>query len=161
MLFIVDGNLLDYEKKVDVIVNAWNRNFIPHNLLITHGVSKAIKSKSGKEPFNELQKKGLLKLGEGVLTSSGNLSCKGIIHVAGIDVFWNSSLKAVKLSAKSIDKIVRNNNFKSVAIPLIGCGANKLDEDKCIQILSSELEHLSNTVDVYIIKYSNMEDNNL
>ena len=158
MLFIVNGNLLDYEHKVDVIVNAWNRNFIPHSLLITHGVSKAIKAKSGKEPFKEVKKKGMLKLGEGVLTSSGNLSCKGIIHVAGIDIFWNSSLKAVELSAKSIDKIIRENNFKSVAIPLIGCGADKLNEEDCINILAKELEYLSHDVDVYIVKYTGEEE---
>lgn len=157
MLFIVNGNLLDYEHKVDVIVNAWNRNFIPHSLLVTHGVSKAIKAKAGKQPFKEVQKKGMLKLGEGVLTSSGNLACKGIIHVAGIDIFWNSSLKAVELSAKSIDTIIRKNNFKSVAIPLIGCGADKLDEEDCIKVLISELEDLSHEVDIYIVKYTEEE----
>lgn len=57
MLYIVKGNILDYEYKVDVIVNAWNRNFIPHRLLLTHGVSKSIKAKSGKIPFHEVQKK--------------------------------------------------------------------------------------------------------
>lgn len=153
MLYIVKGSILDYEYKVDVIVNAWNRNFIPHRLLLTHGVSKSIKAKSGKIPFHEVQKKGMLKLGEAVLTSSGNLACKGIIHVAGIDIFWNSSLKAVELSAKSIDKIVRDNGFKSVAIPLIGCGANKLSEEDCIDILAKELKELSYDVDVYIVQY--------
>lgn len=111
MIYIVDGNLLDFEHKVDVIVNAWNRNFIPHRMLITHGVSKAIKEKSGLKPFDEVQSKGFLKLGEGILTSPGNLKCSGIIHVAGIDIFWNSSEKATRLSAKSIVQIVLDNNF--------------------------------------------------
>lgn len=158
MLYIVNGNLLDYEHKVDIIVNAWNRNYIPYKLLLTHGVSKAIKSKAGKQPFKEVQKKGMLKLGEGVLTSAGNLKCKGIIHVAGIDIFWNSSKKAVELSAKSIEKLINENGFKSVAIPLIGCGENKLNEDDCINILTTELEELSHHADVYIVRYIGEED---
>lgn len=152
MIKIIEGDILDFESKVDVIVNAWNRNFIPHRLLITHGVSKAIKRKSGLEPFNEVQSFGMLKLGEAVLTTSGNLKCKGIIHVAGIDIFWNSSEKATKLSAKNIVKIMIENNFDSVAVPLIGCGANKLDEDICINILKEEFSIISEK-DIYIVKY--------
>lgn len=153
MIKVVNGNILDFDSKVEVIVNAWNRNFIPHRLLITHGVSKDIKRISGLKPFDELQKKGLLKLGEGVLTHSGDLNCKGIIHVAGIDIFWNSSEKATALSARSIVEIVLENDFKSLAVPLIGCGANKLDEDVCINILMREFERISDR-DVYIVRYS-------
>ena len=47
MINIVKGNIVDFEDSVDIIVNAWNRNFIPHRMLVTHGVSKAIKEKSG------------------------------------------------------------------------------------------------------------------
>lgn len=84
MIEVIEGNLLDFSDKVDIIVNAWNKNFIPHRLLYTHGVSKAIKEKVGLKPFYEVQRRGLLKLGEGVLTSSGHLNCKEIIHVC-----WN------------------------------------------------------------------------
>lgn len=154
MINIVEGNILDFEGSVDVIVNAWNRNFIPHRMLVTHGVSKAIKEKSGLKPFDEVQKFGFLKLGEAVLTTPGKLKCKGIIHVAGIDIFWNSSEKATRLSAKSIVKIVLENDFKSIAVPLIGCGANKLDEGKCIEILKEEFEAMSDR-EVFIVKYEN------
>lgn len=152
MIKVVEGNILDFDSKVDVIVNAWNRNFIPHKMLITHGVSKAIKEKAGLNPFDEVQSKGFLKLGEAVLTSSGNLDCKGIIHVAGIDIFWNSSEKATRLSAKSIVDIVIENDFKSMAVPLIGCGGNKLNEEVCIKILKEEFEVISDR-EVYIVKY--------
>lgn len=153
MINIVEGDILDFESKVDVIVNAWNRNFIPHKMLVTHGVSKSIKEKAGLKPFDEVQSKGFLKLGEAVLTSSGNLNCKGIIHVAGIDIFWNSSEKATRLSAKSIVDIVLENDFKSLAVPLIGCGANKLEDKLCIDILTEEFKDISNR-DIYIVKYT-------
>ena len=152
MIHIVSGNILDFDSKVEIIVNAWNRNFIPHRLLLTHGVSKAIKEKSGLKPFDEVQSRGLLKLGEGILTEPGNLECKGIIHVAGIDIFWNSSEKATRLSARSIVDIILKNDFESLAVPLIGCGANKLGEDLCIKILKEEFEIISDR-EVYIIKY--------
>lgn len=40
---VVEGNLLT--QPVEVIVNAWNRNFIPWWLLLPQGVSGAIKNK--------------------------------------------------------------------------------------------------------------------
>lgn len=147
-------DLLNYEDRIDVIVNAWNQNFIPHRLLITHGVSKAIKQKSGLKPFDELQKHHYIPLGTAVLTSAGNLKCKGIIHVAGINVFWQSSEKAIRLSIKNTLTIMEENNFKSMAIPLIGCGNNKFSEDECISIIKEELMLKSNLdIDVYIIQY--------
>lgn len=36
-VFIENGDITDYCDKVDVIVNAWNRNFIPGFLLIASG----------------------------------------------------------------------------------------------------------------------------
>lgn len=46
---VVDGDLL--EQPVEVIVNAWNRNIIPWWLLLTQGVSGAIKRRGGTAPF--------------------------------------------------------------------------------------------------------------
>lgn len=151
---IIVGDIVDFHTKVDIIINAWNRNYIPHRMLLAHGVSKSIKKSSGLEPFDEVQSKGLLKLGEGVLTSPGKLKCKGIIHVAGINLFWQSSEKATRLSAKSIVNIVLENNFNSLAVPLIGCGGGKLDEEACINILMEEFKIISDK-EIYIVKYKN------
>ena len=41
------GSIVDFEMDVDVMVNAWNQNIFHHRLLICHGVSGAIKKKSG------------------------------------------------------------------------------------------------------------------
>jgi hypothetical protein len=49
---IIFGDLL--EQRVDVIVNAWNRNLIPWWLLLPQGVSGAIKRRGGSGPFREL-----------------------------------------------------------------------------------------------------------
>lgn len=79
---VIQGDLLD--QKVEVIVNAWNRNIIPWWLLLPQGVSGAIKRRAGLEPFVQVGKHGPIPLGEAVLTSAGHLPFRGIIHVAGI-----------------------------------------------------------------------------
>ena len=61
-LQVCEGDLLDQD--VEVIVNAWNRNFIPWWLLLPQGVSAAIKRRAGHAPF------------------------RAIIHVAGINMLW-------------------------------------------------------------------------
>lgn len=147
------GDISQYDDKVDVIVNAWNRNFIPHKMLITHGVSKSIKEKAGLEPFNEVQKKGLLSLGEAVLTSPGRMKCKGIIHVAGIGLLWNSSEQAIRLSIKNAMTIVVAKKFNSIAIPLIGCGGSKFAPEKCVSIISEELNRWSLNIEAIIVVY--------
>ena len=61
---IIEGDLLD--QPVEVIVNAWNRNFIPWWLLLPQGVSKAIKKRAGTDPFKEVGKHGWIPLGGAV-----------------------------------------------------------------------------------------------
>lgn len=150
-ILIKQGDLL--EQDVDVIVNAWNQNFIPYWLLLPHGVSKAIKEKAGTQPFKEVRKHGFMKLGEAVLTSAGNLKYKGIIHVAGIDFLWRSSEKAIRLSVINAMKIVEEMGFKSIAFPLIGSGGKKMDEQKVIDIITEELLKIDLNVKVVIVQY--------
>jgi PadR family transcriptional regulator, regulatory protein PadR len=59
---VVGGDLLD--QRVDAIVNAWNRNFIPWWLLLPQGVSGAIKRRGGYAPFRELRRFGILRHGD-------------------------------------------------------------------------------------------------
>ena len=54
-LEIVEGDLL--KQSVEVIVNSWNKNFIPWWLLLPQGVSGQIKKEGGFEPFKEIRKK--------------------------------------------------------------------------------------------------------
>jgi O-acetyl-ADP-ribose deacetylase (regulator of RNase III) len=121
---VLDGDLLDQD--VEVIVNAWNRNFIPWWLLLPQGVSGAIKRRAGLEPFRELRRHGLLDLGEAVLTSAGRLPFRAIIHVAGIGFWWRASTRSVELSVRNALQIARQRSFASIAFPLIGAGTGGL-----------------------------------
>ncbi|MFI8677775.1 macro domain-containing protein [Bacillus thuringiensis] len=152
-IIVKRGNITDFHTEVDVIVNAWNRNFIPYWILLPHGVSKAIKKKAGLKPFNEVQRKGLLSLGEAVLTSAGKLNCKGIIHVAGIGMLWNSSEEAIRLSVKNALELCIKHSFTSIAVPLIGCGAGKFSEEKCMEIIYEECNAFNGDLNVIIVQY--------
>jgi hypothetical protein len=53
---VVEGDLLDQD--AEVIVNAWSRNIIPWWLLLSQGISGAIKRRGGTAPFNEARSAG-------------------------------------------------------------------------------------------------------
>ncbi len=115
---IVKGDLLD--QKVEVIVNAWNRNIIPWWLLLPQGVSGAIKRRGGLQVFRELAKHGPIPLGGAVHTTAGKLPFKGIIHVAGINMFWFATEASIRKSVSSALRLTTEKGYCSIAFPLIG-----------------------------------------
>ena len=136
-LEIVEGDLL--KQSVEVIVNSWNKNFIPWWLLLPQGVSGQIKKQGGFEPFTELRKKGLMKTGSAVLTSAGKLNFKGIIHVAGLNIFWVATEKSIRESTKNALRICFNKKINSVAFPLIGAGTGGIRKELVIKFMSEEI----------------------
>lgn len=133
----VEGDLL--EQDVEVIVNAWNRNFIPWWLLLPQGVSGAIKKRGGTEPFKEVRKFGTLALGQAVVTGAGRLPYKAIIHVAGINAFWRASEYSVRESVKNAVAVANEKGYRSLAFPLIGAHSGGLNEKKSLAFVRDEL----------------------
>ncbi|WP_240678656.1 macro domain-containing protein [Bacillus cereus] len=121
-----NGNITNYDTKVDVIVNACNRNFLPRYLSNEAGVLKEIRKKAGHEPFKQLQKEGLLKLGEAVITSPGFLNCKALIHVAGINALWKATEYSIRQSTYNALQLIIKKKYNSVAMPIIGSGIGGL-----------------------------------
>jgi O-acetyl-ADP-ribose deacetylase (regulator of RNase III) len=140
-------------QRVDVIVNSWNRNIIPWWLFLPQGVSGAIKKHAGIRPFQELAKAGPIPLGGAVLTSSGRLPCKGIIHVAGISMWWTASAHSIQDSVRSAMAIVNREGFASVAFPLIGGGVGSFDEDKVLQLMQEALAPIKSPARVVIVRF--------
>jgi O-acetyl-ADP-ribose deacetylase len=134
---VVDGDLLD--QPVEVIVNPWNRNIIPWWLLRPQGVSGAIKRRGGTRPFRELARGGSIPLGSAVLTSAGTLPFKGIIHVAGINMWWRASEASIRASTASAMDIVNTRGFASVAFPVIGAGSGGFAEPHALEIMLDAL----------------------
>jgi O-acetyl-ADP-ribose deacetylase (regulator of RNase III) len=148
---IVEADLLDLS--VDVIVNAWNRNVIPWWLLIPQGVSGAIKKRGGYAPFRELAKHGPIPLGGAVFTGAGRLPFQGIIHVAGINMFWFATARSIRRSVSSAMAIVNERAFASVAFPIIGAGSGSFNRDKALALMLDEFEGLESEAEVLVVKY--------
>lgn len=151
---LVIGDIL--EQDVEVIVNSWNRNFIPWFLLLPQGVSKSIKKKRGYKPFNELLTMGMIPLGGAVITSSGRLSnqYKSIIHVAGINCLWFRTKKSIEDSIKNSIKLAEENEFKSIAIPIIGSGSGNRQKRFALSVIEDTLKSLESDLIVKLVKFS-------
>jgi O-acetyl-ADP-ribose deacetylase len=149
---ITQGDLLDQD--VEVIVNAWNRNFIPWWLLVPQGVSGAIKKRAGLAPFRELAKKGIIPLGGAVITSAGRLKFKNIIHVAGINLLWFATDASIRRSVRSAMQIVNKYKFKSVAFPIIGSGSGSRSRKKAFALMIEAFETIDSPANVIIVEHS-------
>jgi O-acetyl-ADP-ribose deacetylase (regulator of RNase III) len=148
---IVKGDLLD--QKVDVIVNAWNRNIIPWWLLLPKGVSGAIKKRGGIEPFKEVAKFRAIPLGEARLTGAGTLPFKAIIHVAGINLAWRASEPSIRDSVRNAMQIVNEQSFASVAFPVIGAGSGGFNTQQALDIMQDEFSRLDSPSQVTIVQW--------
>ena len=148
---VVNGDLLD--QKVDVIVNAWNRNIIPWWLLWPQGVSGAIKGEGGTEPFKEIAKGGAMPLGSARISGPGKLPYKAIIHVAGIDLLWRSSEQSIRDSVKNAMAIVNEKAFESVAFPIIGAGSGSFDKESALALMIDEFRTIESIATVVIVRY--------
>jgi O-acetyl-ADP-ribose deacetylase (regulator of RNase III) len=145
------GDLLDQD--VEVIVNAWNRNIIPWWLLLPQGVSGAIKRRAGYHPFRELARHGAIPLGGAVQTSAGRLPFRAIIHVAGINLFWRSSERAIRGCVRSALGIAREKGYRSIAFPLIGAGTGGFQPERALAIMQDEAGRNEYDGDVWIVRF--------
>jgi O-acetyl-ADP-ribose deacetylase len=150
-LTIKDGDLLD--QPVEVIVNAWNRNFIPWWLLLPQGVSGAIKRRGGYAPFRELSRKGILPLGGAVVTRAGRLPFRAIIHVAGIGILWRSSEKSIRKSVRNALALAAQHGFRSVAFPLIGAGTGGGRCEQVQAMIEEEIRKSGFSGDVLLVRH--------
>jgi O-acetyl-ADP-ribose deacetylase (regulator of RNase III) len=148
---VVEGDLLD--QKVDAIVNAWNRNTIPWWLLLPQGVSGAIKRKGGTAPFRELRRTGRMALGSAVVTGPGRLPFKGIIHVAGINDFWQSNETVIRSCVRNALGAATQACYASLALPLIGAGSGSFDPSEAEEIILDELSKSDVNMDVTVVRF--------
>ncbi len=148
---VVDGDLLT--QPVDVIVNSWNRNFLPWWLLLPQGVSGAIKRKGGYQPFRELARMPMIPLGGAVITSAGRLPYKAIIHVAGINVFWRATRHSIRQSVINAITLALEKGYASIAIPIIGAGSGSFKPAAAEAIISDTLAALSHDIQVTVVRY--------
>ena len=150
-LRLVEGNLLDQD--VDVIVNPWNRNFIPWWLLLPQGVSGAIKRRGGKAPFREIGRVGPIPLGGAVETGAGAMPFRAIIHVAGINLVWRSSEWSIRESVRNAMALVKRRGYKSIAFPLIGAGSGGGKAERVRTWILDELKRIEFEGMVVVVQF--------
>ena len=148
---LIQGDLLDQD--VEIIVNTWNRNIIPWWLLLPQGVSGAIKRHGGCDPFRDVAKHGPIRLGGAVLTGAGRLPFKGIIHVAGINMFWRASEQSICGSVQNAMKIINDQDFASVAFPIIGAGSGSFKQKEALNTMLCEFESIKSSAEVWLVEY--------
>lgn len=148
---VVDGDLLD--QTADAIVNAWNRNIIPWWLLLPQGVSGAIKRRAGLGPFRELGRLGPIQLGGAVLTSSGELPYRAIIHVAGINMLWRASERSICDSVRNAIAVADAHGLGHVAMPVIGAGSGGFDEERALALIIRTLDTLPSSARATVVRF--------
>ena len=131
--------------KIDAIVNAANTS-----LLGGGGVDGAIHRKGGAAIIEECvkirNKQGGCAIGEAVITTSGNLPSKYVIHTVG--PFWNGeNIENEKLLANCYTNSMNlaiQNNIKTIAFPNISTGIYKFPKDKAAKIAIDTVSNFEN-----------------
>ncbi|MBO9041482.1 MULTISPECIES: macro domain-containing protein [Curtobacterium] len=144
-----------FDAGTDVFVNPWNRNFVPRWLMQPGGISGALLTRTGPEPWKELAQRRLLVLGEAVLTGSGQWDgAAAIVHVAGINAAWRASECSVRTAARNAVDATAAAGFSSMLLPLIGSGHGGLDPVTVRAAIIDELSEAGHAgaraVDVYV-----------
>jgi O-acetyl-ADP-ribose deacetylase len=121
------------ERNVDVIVN-------PANSHLKHGggVAAAIVRKGGHVIQEESDKIGYVPVGTAVITTSGNLACKAVIHIVGPRMGEGNEDEKLRKAVQNVLKLAQENGFKSISIPAISSGIFGYPKDKCANILVEE-----------------------
>jgi O-acetyl-ADP-ribose deacetylase (regulator of RNase III) len=134
-IILVHGDIAD--RSVDAIINAWNRNFIPHWLLIPQGVARSIRKKGGPEIFRELRQHGTLPVGGVVATGAGRLRARWVIHAAALHAYWRASRRSVELAATNAIALAERLGARSIAMPLLGAGTGGLDGEQSFRLVET------------------------
>ena len=129
-------------ERVDVIVN-------PSNNRLRHegGMAKALLDRGGKiievESNKIMAKRNLLKDGEVVITNSGFLPCKKVVHAVGPD-FRDVGLpqSRIVLRRACLNSLIIAQQWKmaSIALPAMGSGTCGMPKDECAKVMFDAVE---------------------
>ena len=149
IISVKTGDLL--EEVADVIVstgNPWLR--------MSGGVNGAILLQGGESIQDELQAylraagKAAVDPGSVVVTGSGCLKTRKILHAVAIDPFYNTSIELVRATLERALTTSRDLGAKSVAMPTLATGYGRLPVEDFAVALSqamsadwSPIEHIT------------------
>jgi O-acetyl-ADP-ribose deacetylase len=120
-------------REIDVIVNPAN-SYLIHGV----GVAAAIVRKGGQVIQEESDKIGYVPVGTAVITTSGKLPCKAVIHTIGPRMGEGNEDEKLRKAIKSVLALAQETGFKSISIPAISTGIFGFPKDRCAKILLEE-----------------------
>jgi O-acetyl-ADP-ribose deacetylase (regulator of RNase III) len=133
-----NGDICDLE--VDAIVNPANLS-----LWMSTGVSGAIKRAGGDAIEFAAVRQAPVSLGESVVTDSGNLAARAVIHAVSLDRDRRTSGPVIAAAVRSAMARAREIGATSVAFPALGTGVGgfPLEESARITVdtVREELVH--------------------
>ena len=142
----IKGDITEVE--ADVIINAANTE-LKHG----GGVARAILLKGGDIIQEESDKIGWVDLGDFAITSAGNLKAKKVIHIPTID-YKNSK----KITYSQLEEVLirvfnwcRENNIKSISLPLLGTGVVGLEKEKVKEIIKKAARNFED-LDIKVVE---------
>ena len=130
-LRLVKGDIT--KTNVDVIVNAAN-SYLKHHA----GLARHIVQTGGYSIQKESNRNGFVPVGNSVMTTSGRLPFKAIIHAVGPRWGEGDEDSKLKNAVRSSLALVSQKGYRSVSIPAISAGIFGFPKDRCAEILVSE-----------------------
>ncbi|XP_052083507.1 uncharacterized protein LOC127720795 [Mytilus californianus] len=122
-VLVEQGSILDYDTKVDVLVNSVGALLDLSNGIVSKKLLK-IAGNVVQDECNKTYKKGI-NIGEIAITSPGNMKCKKIFHVA-LYVYWvsdgNISVEILKNIMIRCMNEAEERKMTSIAFPALGTG---------------------------------------
>jgi len=128
ILELIEGDITEME--TDAIVNAANAQ-----LIMGGGVAGAIRRKGGPEIQKECNKIGGTFVGGAVITTSGNLKAKHVIHAVGPRMGEGNEDEKLKNATLNSLKLADQNKLKSIAFPAISTGIFGFPIERCAEIM--------------------------
>ena len=154
-MILVKGDIALEES--DAIVNAAN-----NVLWMGSGVAGAIKKEGGRKIEEEAVCKGPIDVGEAILTGSGNLKSKYVIHAAVMGQDLSADADTVKRALKSSLDLAEQEGLNSLSIPAFGTGVGGFSINACADIMIREtINFLQRSVNIKLVKVVLFSDSDL
>src|SRR5437868_6412017 len=127
-LELVTGDITEMD--VEAIVNPANAM-----LKLGAGVAGAIARKGGPMIQRECDQIGGCETGRAVITGSGELACKHVIHAVGPKQGDGDEEEKIASATESVLDICAEKNIQSVAFPAISTGVYGVPMETCAEAL--------------------------
>ena len=128
---IMQGDIT--KQDVDAIVNAAN-----NHLWMGAGTAGAIVRAGGRGIEDEAIRQGPIDVGEAIVTGSGDLNCKHVIHAAAMGQDLLTSAAKIRASTDNALKRAEELGLASIAFPALGTGVGGFDYREAAEIMIGE-----------------------